>query len=121
MINCVKLYLKNSLVDFPLENYELNQFFDTWSEDALDWCDTIIRDQIQHQPDGLRLDKDRLFKEFITEFKSWDKIKKNRFSKQLIERYCTIRGIAINAHLKGERDRSNGADYLTFTIITKEV
>ena len=111
MISCLQRFLKHGLVDFPLENYGLNKLIDESDEMVVDWLEETIPPLVGT---GQKNKKD-MFEGFRTEMSHRKEIKVNSFT-SWIKSYCTIKGYAINAHKKGDRDKSNGHEYWTFTI-----
>lgn len=87
MINCLKYYLENGLVEFPHNNLETRKLINETSDEFLQWIKET--DCIQN---GVRVYKSTAYDRFIEEnndFKTW--LKQKRFT-QWIQRYCDFYG-----------------------------
>jgi hypothetical protein len=87
MINCLKYYLKNGLVEFTHNNLENRKLINDTSLEFLEWIKET--DCIN---EGYQLSKNYVFDRFIDEnkdYKQW--LKQKRFT-QWIKRYCEFYG-----------------------------
>lgn len=112
MLHCIKMYLERGLIAFPLENYALNKLIDTAGEEFIDYMDEAIKANMQHG--HVRFDSKVIYDKYIELTKPKYPIKKNTFSKW-VRMWCELNDLDLNAHKNGERDRSSGVDYWTFT------
>lgn len=111
MIDCVKYYLENGLIDFPLENYEINKLIDTAGEEFVDYMNEVVLDQLEHKKE---FDLHAMYEAFISQNKNREKTQIKTFNKN-VKAWADINGLAINAHLNGARDKRNNITYLTFS------
>ncbi len=112
MLHCIKMYLESGLIAFPLENYALNKLIDTAGEEFIDYMDEAIKANMQHG--HVRFDSKVIYDKYIELTAPKYPIKKNTYSKW-VRMWCELNGLDLNAHKNGERDRSSGVDYWTFT------
>lgn len=112
MLHCVKIFLKNGLVDFPLESYAERKLVNEAGEEFLIWMDEIVT-FIDDSHKSSEFEKKKLLAEF-RERSGLEKTSPNKFHKFLID-YAALRGLEINKHMgKSGRDRRGGVDYITF-------
>jgi VirE N-terminal domain len=119
--DCIKLYLTNGLLKFPLENYDENKLIDTAGENFIEYMQDTVLEQIDFKQE---YDIKLLFDNFSLIAKNIH-LKQNTFTKN-IEKWAHVYGFEINAHKQGKdkRDRRNGITYVTFTkpvVIEKKV
>jgi len=111
MIDCIKFYLKNGLIDFPLENYEINKLIDTAGEEFIDYMNEEVLDQLKLKQE---FDNKVLFDNYISKNKHREKTQIKTFNKN-VKTWATINNLDINAHKNGERDKRGSNTYFTFT------
>jgi VirE N-terminal domain len=113
MVDCIKHYLCNSLIDFPLENYELNKLIDTAGEEFIDYMDEIVLAQLKYVQE---YDNHKLLEGYTTTCteKYREKTSIKTFNKY-VKAWADIKGLVINGHRPDGRDKRNNTTYLTFT------
>jgi hypothetical protein len=111
MVECIKYYLENGLIEFPLENYEINKLIDTAGEEFIDYMNETVLEQLRFTKE---FEEKKLFDTFIEKNKSRDKTNIKTFNKN-VKAWATIKALEINLHKGGQRDRRNGISYVTFT------
>lgn len=112
MLHCLHLYLKEGLIPFPLENYGKNKLIDTAGEEFIDHMDETVKANIAFTS---KYDSTQLFDKYLDYAKPKYPPKKNTWSKW-VKMWADLNEMEINAHKGGERDRSSGVDYYTFTL-----
>lgn len=112
MIDCLHLYLKEGLITFPLENYGKNKLIDTAGEEFIEHLDDTVK---AHIAITTRYDSTQLFEKYLEYAKPKYPPKKNTWSKW-VKMWADLNEMEYNAHKGGERDRSSGVDYYTFTL-----
>lgn len=111
MVECIKYYLENGLIEFPLENYEINKLIDTAGEEFIDYMNETVLEQLRFKQE---FEEKLLFDAFIEKNKSRDKTNIKTFNKN-VKAWAQIKALDINLHKGGQRDRRNGISYVTFT------
>lgn len=114
MIDSISYYLKNGLLDFPLENYATNKLIDSAGEEFVLFMDDLIKDKLLQV--ATRYPIKDIYMKYIECVKGThrEKTQQNTFSKNF-KAYVTSKGFKINEHIKFERDRSGGIDYVTLS------
>lgn len=117
MLHCIRLYLDQGLIAFPLENYGLNKLIDTAGEDFIDYMDEAVKANMGFG--HMEFDSKLLFDKYVEIAKPKFPLKKNMFTKW-VRMWADLNDLVLNGHKNGERDRRNGVDYLVFTGTNKE-
>lgn len=117
MALCQQLYFQRGLIDFPLENYALNTLLETpgCGEEGLEFFNEAILENVMRG--ARRFDSGLLFTKYKEKLTAagikHDWLKKNSFTKWA-KTWAGIQDMAINAHKKDGRDKSDGVDWWTF-------
>jgi hypothetical protein len=109
MINCLKLYLSEGLISFPLSNYELRKLMDRVPEEALEYFDSLEIDT--------RYEKKEMFDAFRAQQVDFVAMKMNTFSSWL-KAWVTYKKYIINPHKvkSNYRDKSGTSEFITIKI-----
>ena len=100
------------MIDFPLENYEINKLIDTAGEEFIDYMN---EDVLEKMKTGVnKFDNKVLFDNYISQNKHREKTQIKTFNKN-VKSWAAINNLDINAHKNGERDKSGSNTYFTFT------
>lgn len=122
MVDCIKYYLEHGLIEFPVENYEINKLIDAAGEEFIDFLNETVLEQLGHNRE---FQNKLLHKAFIEQNKHKEKLNIKTFNKWM-HSWANVKHLDINIHKPGPeyRDRRNGIDYVTFTakpIIEDEI
>ncbi len=112
MAHCEMMYLKEGLVPFPTEHYEMNKLIDAAGEDFVDFMDDRVKKHVEDRTKH-EWTQDELFDAWNApkaELKKWQK---NSFTKRVKE-WAEATGLVYNPGTDGERDRRGGVVYFTF-------
>lgn len=110
MANFVKKFLRDGLVDFPMENYAIRKIIQHAGEEFVDWCDAVIIPGTEYQ----KLD---LLVQFKTNLPGHQFAKDNKthsFTKAL-KMWADAKRLLLNAHKKDGRDKRGHVEFMTFT------
>jgi hypothetical protein len=111
MLHCIRMYLKNGLVEFPLDSYLERKLTDMAGDEFIVWMDeTVLFNEGSHK--SPEFEKSDMLKQY-RERSGMDKTTPNIFTKFLTA-YAHLRGYEINKHTISGRDRKGGKDYITF-------
>jgi DNA primase len=116
--DCIKFYLANGLIDFPLENYDENKLIDEAGEEFMEYMQELILDNLQHTATFIKED---IIDNFLPI--SHNKYLKSNGVSKYILKWSEINGLVINAHKMPYKvdiinsDRRNKKSYLTFTKV----
>jgi hypothetical protein len=115
MAYCEHVYLKEGMLDFPLENYAINALYETpgAGEELVDYLNETIIEQLKYQKEYDSTKLYEAYKAATTQKVDW--LKKNTFTKW-VKQWASIKGLKVNAHRPDGRDKRNGVDWMTFTI-----
>lgn len=116
MVECLQLHLLEGLIEFPVENYEVNKLIDMAGEEFMDYMEETIMEQLPYK---CEFETKLLHETYIGKHKSREKTMIKTFNKY-VKTWADIKKLSINAHKGGGRDRRNGTDYITFTPATAE-
>lgn len=114
MANCVRKFLKEGLVDFPMENYAIRKLIQQAGEDFVDWCDSFIVPGQEYQ----KLDLLTQFKLNIPGHQFAKDNKTHSFTKSL-KMWADAKKLLLNAHKKDGRDKRGHVEFMTFTYPTE--
>lgn len=112
MAYCLQLFLLESLLPFPLENYDINKLIDGAGEDFVDFMDEQVLAALPGRPEHSATE---LYGAFVKEIPEKFRPKINTFSAN-VKKWCDANGILLNPAKAGRRDRRNGVTYFTFAF-----
>ena len=112
MVSCIRAYLNNGLVDFPMDSYAERKLIDMAGPDFIVWMDEIV--EFGDENKSAEFEKKELLINY-REMSGLDKTTPNGMTK-FVEMYAQLRGYVINKHAAstGFRVRKNNKDYITF-------
>jgi hypothetical protein len=122
MAHCCHLFLKEGLLDFPLENYAINALYETpgAGEELVDFLNESILEKLLSRQEHDSHELFDAYKGRTTQKVDW--LKKNTFTKW-VKDWAKIKGLRINAHRPApdHRDKRGGVDYWTFSRVGEAV
>ncbi|MEZ5047498.1 MAG: hypothetical protein R2831_10955 [Chitinophagaceae bacterium] len=111
MIDCIRFYLENGLIEFPLENYEVNKLIDTAGEEFIEYMNDTVLGQMDFNN---QFEPKKLMEAFISENKGKERLHQKTFNKW-VRTWAELNELEINKHNNYNRYKSNGIEYMTFT------
>jgi hypothetical protein len=110
MIECVRLYKKFGLVEFPAENVKVNKLALEAGEEFIEWMDELFIGDKNQQPVRTleRNPKDELFEQLITQVRRHQKLQNSNKFTGWVKQWGDIRGFRVQV------DKSGRNYYWTF-------